>query len=96
MSNKRLTLKVFSEGESHAHHNAWGRVQVPQFDVWSLSFDSDGLVPVVVDLQLSWGEWFWVRACCVYYPGKNILRPIQYTELLGLWEGISNNDLTLY
>ena len=80
------TIKVFSKGESRTHHNAWGRVQVPQLDGWSLVFDSDGLVPDLVDLRLSWGEWFWVRARCVYSPGKNILRQIKYVELLGLWD----------
>ena len=46
------TLKVFSEGESRAHHNAWGQLRVPRFDDWALIFDRDGLVPDLVDLPL--------------------------------------------
>ena len=49
---QRHTLEVFSEGESRANHNAWGRVQFPQLDGWCLVFNSDGLVPDLVDLQL--------------------------------------------
>ena len=57
-----------------------------QFKGFALIFDSNGLVPGLVDLPLFWEEWFWVRAHYVYASGHNIIRKIQYTELLGVWD----------
>ena len=61
-------------------------MQVPHHKGWRLDFDSDGLVPDLVDLHILPSEWFWVRARCVYYPGKKVIRPLQYAKILGLWD----------
>ena len=62
------------------------RVQTPHQKGWRLVVDRDGLVPDLVNLHSSLSDWFWVRARCVYDSDRKILRPLQYAEILGLWD----------
>ena len=82
----RHTLEAFSYEESLANHHSWGRVQTPHDKGWRLVFDSDGLVPDLVNLHSSLSDWFWVKTCSVYNSGNKILWPLWYAEILGLWD----------
>ena len=48
-------------------------------------YDSDGLAPDVGCL-LPIGRFIWVKATSVRSPNSKIVRAINYSELLGMWD----------